>query len=153
MATEPLSHIARSPLPWRPPADNYTECGKPVTEFASVISWDEAVTLVKKHGIQRAAFVLCVTCAETTRRWGHREQEGQCTFAAEPSKRLSREMGKRREQTDRELRALWEVASRHQEEFDALLAGALVPIAEWQRQRQETKARTRRMAGVSEDLR
>ena len=129
----PLAHVARSPLPWRDPADNDTECGKAVTEFAKVISWDEAIALVKRHGAQRAAFILCMTCVETTRRWGFREEQGQCSFDGQPTDRLSREFGKRREQTDRELRAMGELVTRYREEFDDLLSGHVVPISELRR--------------------
>lgn len=129
----PLSHIARSPLPWRDPADNDTECGKPVSEFTSVITADAAIALVKKHGQARAAFLLCMTCVQTTSRHGFRDPTGQCTFDGQPTERLSREFGKRREQTDRELRAMAELVVRHRDEFDDLLSGLVVPIAELRR--------------------
>lgn len=132
----PLAHIARAPLPWRAPADNDTECGKHVSQFAKVISWDDAVALVKRHGQARAAFLLCVTCVETARRHGYRSPVGQCTFDGEPTERLSREFGKRREQTDRELRAMAELIARHRGEFDDLMTGVVVPIAEVRRQQQ-----------------
>ena len=131
---EPRAHIARAVLPWRKPSDNDTECGKSITEFARVITWDDAVALVKKHGRQRAVFLLCMTCIETTQRYGHRAPTGQCTFEGEPTERLGREFGKRREQTDRELRAMGELVMRHREEFDDLLSGAMVPITELRRQ-------------------
>ena len=133
MADAPLSHIARSVLPWRDPADNDTECGKAVSEFAKVITWDEAVALIKKHGRQRAAFLLCMTCAETTHRYGYDQPTGQVTFDGAPTERLSREFGKRREQTDRELRAMGELVVRYRGEFDDLLSGLVVPIAELRR--------------------
>lgn len=139
---EPLAHIARAPLPWRAPDDNDTECGKPVADFAKVISWDEAAEYVRKYGQQRAAFMLCMTCCETARRWGYREPTGQCTFEGAPTERLSREFGKRREQTDRELRAMGELVAQHRDEFDALLSGLVVPIAELRRKRRrEHRAR------------
>ncbi len=130
---EPLSHISRSPLPWRDPADNDTECGKSVAEFARVITWDEAIQMVKGLGRQRAAMFICMTCAETTHRWGHRDPAGQLTFDENPTERLGREFGKRREQTDRELRAMAELVQRHRQEFDDLLSGLVVPIAELRR--------------------
>jgi len=137
---EPIAHIARSPLPWRDPADNDTECGKPVSGFAKVIPWGEAVWLVKKHGMQRAAFLLCMTCCETANRYGWRirartRENEQLTFAESPTERIGREFGKRREQMDAELRAMGELVARHREEFDDLISGAVVPIAELRRQR------------------
>ena len=139
MTDEPLAHIARSPLPWREPTDNDTECGKSVADFARVISWDEALAIVRKHGQQRAAFVMCITCWQTTHRHGFRSPSGQATFEDEPTERLSREFGKRREQTDRELRAMAELVSRHREEFDDLLSGVVVPIAELRRSSRERR--------------
>lgn len=137
--TEPIAHIARSVLPWRDASDNDTECGKAVSEFARVITWDAAVRMVKDLGMQRAAFVLCMTCTSTGDRWRMRSDgtraEGQCSFEGEPTERLSREFGKRRDQTDRELRAMGELVTRHRQEFDDLMSGAVVPIAELRRQR------------------
>lgn len=138
---EPLAHIARSLLPWRVGGDNDTECGKAVSEFAKVITWDEAIALVKKHGRTRAVFLLCVTCMETTHRYGYRTPTGQCTFDGEPTERLSREFGKRREQTDRELRAMAELVVRYRGEFDDLLAGLVVPISELRRTRKTKPSR------------
>lgn len=148
MPKEPLSHIARAPLPWRAPADNDTECGKPVSEFASVISWDEAVELVKAHGQQRSAFLLCMTCLQTAPRHGWRVRDthgvpAQMTFEDFPSDRIARDLGKRREQTDRELRALAELVTRHRQEFDDLMAGRIVPIADLRRAKNPSPRRDR----------
>ncbi len=138
---EPLAHIARSVLPWRDSADNDTECGKAVSQFAKVITWDEATAIVKKHGRQRAAFMLCMTCAETTHRHGYADPLGQLTFDGAPRHRLDREHGARGEQLDRELRAMAEIVSNHREEFDDLLSGHVVPIAELRRTAKNAKRR------------
>ena len=42
MTREPVTHVRRDPLPWRPPEDVDTECGKPAADFASVIPAVEA---------------------------------------------------------------------------------------------------------------
>lgn len=130
---EPLAHIARDPLPWRADGDNDTECGKPISEFAKVITFAEAEALRKKHGVQRAAFLLCMNCNDTTRRYGFASPTGQGTFDEEPTARISREFGRRREQMDRELRALAELARVHRREFNDLMEGRVVPIAELRR--------------------
>lgn len=140
---EPLAHIARSVLPWRESEDNDTECGKRVSQFAKVITWDEAIALVNKHGRTRAVFLLCVTCVETTRRYGFRTAAGQTTFAGEPTERLAREFGKRREQTDGELRAMAELVRRYPEEFADLVAGRVVTIEELRRQQNPPRRRGR----------
>ena len=132
---EPISHIARAVLPWRDASDNDTECGKPVTEFARVVTFEEASALWKKHGQQRAAFILCMTCVSTAQRWSPRHA-AHLTFEGEPTERISREFGKRREQMDRELRAMAELVTRHRDEFDDLMAGRVVPIAELRRARE-----------------
>lgn len=136
--SEPLRHIARSPLPWRSVDDNDTECGKAVAEFAVVISWGEASAMIADLGIQRAGLFICMTCLETTRRWGYREPSGQCTFEAEPAERLSRELGKRRKQLNHELWAVAALIQLYRDEFEGILddinAGRLVPIAELRHQ-------------------
>lgn len=135
---EPLAHIARSPLPWRAAADNDTECGKPVGDFAKVVSWAEAVAFVKEFGQARAAFMLCVTCSQTATRYGWRlpgrnVYDEQLTFDASPTARLEHERAKRREQLDGELRAMAILVQRYPDEFADLVSGRVVPISELRR--------------------
>lgn len=144
----PLRHIARDPLPWRAPDDNTTECGRDVTDVASYFTRGEALELVKKHGQQRAAFLLCMTCVDRTNTYHWRGTDngayhGQTTWADEPMERLNHEHGRRRLQLETELRAMAELVAAHPEEFAALLAGTIVPIGELQRQSRIAKAAER----------
>ena len=123
---EPVTHILRAALPWRDPADIDTECGHNPADFAKCITQEEAVDQIKEMGIQRAGLFLCMTCLQTLDRWNWRiDRKGILTFEISPLERLGREGVRRREQTDRELRALGELAKRHPAEFEALINGQL----------------------------
>lgn len=61
--------------------------------------------------------------------------EEACAFETAPTERISREFGKRREQMDRELRAMAEIVNRHRQEFDDILSGVVTPIGDLRRQR------------------
>ena len=132
---EPLAHIARDPLPWRDPTDTDTECGKPASQFAKVIPAEEAVAMWRRLGAQRASLFLCMTCKDSLNRWGRSLGPTYVlpTFANKPLERFNRETGKRAEQLDIELRALGELVTRHRQEFEDLVSGRVVPIAEVQR--------------------
>lgn len=129
MPDEPVSHIARPSVPWRPDGER-TECGKPSSEFASVVSAQEAEALVRKHGKTRAMFLLCVTCVQTASRhaaWGPRSIEGY-SWDSDPIEVLARyiERARYRDDGDQvrvELRAVGMLVEAHIGEFDGLVAG------------------------------
>lgn len=111
----PLKHIVRDTLPWR--ADPRTECGRPLSDVAALLTRDEAAVLWKRHGAKRASFLLCVTCVDTANR--HRSfDEDPCSAAnrAYPNWRATDEM-------QRELRAIALLIAAHQDEFDQLMVG------------------------------
>lgn len=123
MTRPAVEHIRREPLPWRP-EDESTECGRPVSEFASVITRDQAVAKFKDLGMTRATMTTCLTCAETTRR--------HATWATDPIEVLNRFTGQfgrwtrdtqERERLTSELRALAMLAAAHHDEFVELVAG------------------------------
>jgi hypothetical protein len=116
MSGEPLSHIVRPALPWRD-ADR-TECGKPTNDVASCISRDDALQQVKREGIQRAAYSLCMTCIDTMKRWPRE-------WADDPVEALGREYygGRRHPSLEGELRALAALVEAHRDEFDGYLTG------------------------------
>lgn len=137
----PVDHIARLPLPWRTEAD-YTECGKPLADYATdrLVTADEVQARIKRIGKQRAAFTVCMTCADTVFRWsgsggrnvlGAIEREIQATQYASPphpgestrDRSRSERMWARRQRLEAEVEALAALVAAHREEFDGYLAG------------------------------
>ena len=64
-------HIERLKPPWR--TTRLTECGRDIAEFAIVLSREEAVSKIKKEGVQRAAYSLCMTCLNKFQ-YNHKDQ-------------------------------------------------------------------------------
>ena len=114
MSDKPLTHILRSPLPWRD--SDRTECGRLAAEFAKIVDWQEARVLAKKYGRQRFTILFCVTCTNTTTSWP--------TWDIDPIERLGREARRDgRDLVNRELRAMSLLVDAHREEFDEAVAG------------------------------
>jgi hypothetical protein len=114
MPDEPLSHIRRPDLPWR--TSRMTECGRPIDDVKKVMERREALALVEKHGKQRAAFLLCMTCTTTARQYR--------TWEEDPAGALAREFfGATDPKLGAELRALGALVAAHREEFDGFLEG------------------------------
>lgn len=130
--SEPLSHIRRPNPPWNTAA--LTQCGKLEADFASVISVEEATALWKKHGAQRAAFLLCMTCTSTTNRHSfsyNDPRRGPTSWRTDPVAVMHRYLervhwrssGNERAVIEAELRALGALVEAHRDEFDAFIAG------------------------------
>lgn len=65
LATDgPRDHVLRAPLPWR--TDHLTECGRRSDDVATCITLDDLTARIKKHGKQRTAFTVCITCWNTS---------------------------------------------------------------------------------------
>lgn len=112
---EALDHVVRVMLPWR--TDSLTECGKQASTVKN-ISRDELAARIKKHGQQRTAFTVCMTCCDRTRY--------AQPWAEEPEAVLEREI--RRVQGKpgdlrRELLAVAALIDAHRDEFDAYVTG------------------------------
>lgn len=120
MADEPLTHIARPPLPWRD--SDRTICGHPVTQFPDglVISLADAYAAVRRLGKQRFAMTHCMTCANHVHRW--------VTWEQDPVARLARELvdvgmtNTERPLVAHEVQAIGALIEAHREEFDELVA-------------------------------
>lgn len=114
MPEEPLSHIRRPDLPWR--EARITECGRGVNDVAEIMSRADALALVDKHGIKRAAFLLCMTCMTTCNQYATWEQS--------PADALGREFfGVKDPALDDELTAIGLLVAAHRDEFDDYLRG------------------------------
>lgn len=133
---EPLRHIMRTNLPWRPATK--TVCGKPASQYAHglVLSLAEARTMVRDLGKQRAALMLCMTCASHAERWAE--------WDVSPLARMEREVaggafGAPDPLVAAELRAFAMLVERHADEFaelvDSFVRGDVVPMSELRRQR------------------
>lgn len=147
---EPVDHILRPRLPWRSDAAAITECGYDATKVKA-ISREEFQTRLKELGQQRTAILTCMTCADTTARWGD--------WVADPREAVGREIewerrGRWSDDTNSrgrrllfELQAMAELVEAHHAEFDAIVA-RLEGVASWQatkadRTNERTKQRTR----------
>lgn len=115
MPDEPLKHIRRPHLPWR--ESPLTECGRTVTDVRDWIDRAEALALADKHGIRRAAFLICMTCMTTANQWPEWHEN--------PAGALAREfLGAARDpELGDHLTALGLLVTAHRAEFDELLAG------------------------------
>jgi len=135
MSNEPLAHLVRRSPPWREPTK--TECGRDLTDIARHITRDEAKALIRKHGQQRAAFLLCMVCVQTSDRYRD--------WAASPTDVIAREGTTRwkqqHSQMDRELFAIAALIEAHRGEFDGYLADLdeTVSLADRRRAQRSTK--------------
>lgn len=117
---EPVDHIVRPSLPWRPAGDAaITECGYDASKVKA-ITRPEFFSRLKDLGQQRTAMLTCMTCSDTARRWG--------TWEDDPRLALEREItwergGGYRARTDRgrrlrdELDAIAALIEAHPDEF------------------------------------
>ena len=80
---EPVDHILRPRLPWRP-ADEapITECGYDATKVTT-LSRGEFFQRERDLGKQRTAMLTCMTCSDTARRWGTWEDDPRLAMQRE----------------------------------------------------------------------
>jgi hypothetical protein len=121
---EPVDHIIRPRLPWRPEGDAaITECGYDASKVKT-ITREELTQRLKELGQQRCAMLTCMTCSDTARRWG--------AWETDPRQALEREItwewgGGYRARTDRgqrlkdELIAIAELIEAHRDEFENIV--------------------------------
>lgn len=134
--SDPVTHIARTALPWRDDALGRTICGHPVSQFADgrVINLRDAHAAVRRLGQQRFALLHCMTCASNAFRWAEWDDD--------PVARMERELsggafGKREPIVVHELRAIAALIAAHEDEFrsivGSLAAGDVVSLADHKR--------------------
>lgn len=123
MAESPLKHIRREVPPWEP--KDRTVCSRSAADVVDIVTEAEARALVKKHGKQRAAFMLCMTCAgnftptfadnpvECVRDWASRLRRTGWPRDAQEAERETREAHL--------LRCLAALVEAHRTEFDEML--------------------------------
>ena len=120
---EPVDHIIRPSLPWRPANTAITECGYNASSVKA-ITRDEFFQRVKDLGQQRTAMLTCMTCSDTAKRWKTWEQDPRQAMERE----IQWEWGNGyRARTDRgeilkdELTAIAELIETHKEEFETII--------------------------------
>jgi hypothetical protein len=133
MTDEPRDHVIRERLPWR--SDDLTECGRPVSDVAGVITHEQLVWRVNQYGKQRTAFTVCMTCYTAA---NHSPQ-----WATNPTGALTRDMRRgfsmvyrefdrdtgtygpvKVDRLSAELHAIAALIDAHREEFDQRVESA-----------------------------
>lgn len=133
---EPLTHITRTPLPWRDATK--TVCGRPINQYPDslVVNLTDARAMRRRLGQQRFALAICMTCAHNVDRWVDWDEN--------PIARMEREVtgggfGKREPTVEAELRAIAALIERHRAEFDEIVegyvSGDVMTIAQLRNQR------------------
>lgn len=158
-----VDHILRTALPWRAAA-HLTECGKAAGDLAGrLVTRDEAAARIKRIGQARAAFTLCMTCAETSDR-RHRfdpvdavavvaRETGALQHATPPlpaspytdgpkwaeRRRRGDELWGERKRVNAELEAIAVLIAAHRDEYDAYLSGRAEAVSLDERRRQRRR--------------
>ena len=117
MMREPVDHILRSVLPWRPTDLALTECGLPAASYPTITREEHAARL-EEWGQRRTMFTTCQTCDSTI----------GPTWAASPVQAMRRECARsgwygEDSTLEKELRALEALVAAHPEEFAETIAG------------------------------
>lgn len=125
---EPVDHILRSQLPWRPPGAGLTECGYDSTKVRT-LTREQYFARLKEYGDRRTSILTCMTCSDTARRWATWEQEPRQAMEREiawegayvrqyDARTISRDNGRGQLLKD-ELLAIADLIEAHRDEFDA----------------------------------
>jgi hypothetical protein len=140
---EPVDHIVRPRLPWRPSDSDITECGYDASKVKA-LTRAEFFQRVKDLGKQRAAMLTCMTCSDTAGRWG--------TWDDDPRRALDREItwenagrwsrDQRGHRLKDELIAIAALIEAHREEFDATISNN-VQRREWLEKKAAHEAKPR----------
>lgn len=142
---EPVDHVARSILPWRPEEATLTECGLVAASYPT-ITREAYFARLKDLGQTRTAMLTCVTCAETIRRWKPWQDDPVDAMKRETEKYWGGRQGLQAEKWEafrRELLAIAALIAQHREEFDAHVT-ALGDVVELDEARKARQSRPRR---------
>lgn len=120
---EPVDHIIRPSLPWRRDI-GITECGYDASKVKA-ITRQAFFEREKNLGKQRCAMLTCMTCSDTTKRYGTWEDDPRAAIGREVTWERGEYWGRGR--NDRgtllkeELLAIEVLIEAHREEFDATI--------------------------------
>jgi hypothetical protein len=129
---EPVDHILRPSLPWRRDP-GITECGYDASKV-KFITRKEFFDREREMGKQRCAMLTCMTCSDTTKRYGTWEDDPRAAIGREVTWERGEFWGRGR--TDRgtslkdELLAIEALIEAHREEFDGIIS-ANMQRQEW----------------------
>lgn len=142
---EPVDHILRPRLPWRPSdAAPITECGYDATKVKS-LTREEFFKREKDLGRQRTAMLTCMTCADTARRWGTWDDDPRLAMQREiewerRAPYYARPTDERGTRLKDELLAIAGLIESHSEEFDAAV-NEIEQRREWNKKKAAVSAR------------
>lgn len=144
---EPVDHILRPRLPWRPAEGAITECGLNAASVKT-LTREQFFQRLKEYGEQRTALMTCMTCSHTATRWPTWQDEPRLAMEREISWEGAqwRQYRGKVYETERnghvlkdELQAIEALIAAHPDEFAQLLSGI-----DARRQWLERKARNER---------
>lgn len=116
----PMEHVERCLLPWQ--TERLTECGRPVAEFAVVLTREQAIRKFREQGEQRAALTTCMTCLNRGRYQPARWEDNPAAVMARACERVG--WSPREDHPmNVELRAIAALVRAHRAEFDGYVAG------------------------------
>lgn len=122
---EPVDHILRPSLPWRPAGASITECGYDASKVKA-ITREEFFKRLKDYGQQRTAILTCMTCSDTARRWKSWEEDPRLAIGREIEWERGglyyRERDDRGQRVKDELVAIAALIEAHRDEFLSLVA-------------------------------
>jgi hypothetical protein len=122
---EPVDHILRPSLPWRPGAAAITECGYDASKVKT-LSRADFLRRYKELGMQRSAMLTCMTCSDTARRWGAWEDDPRLALQREIEWERGgyyyRERKDRGQRLKDELLVIADLIENHRAEFDAAVS-------------------------------
>lgn len=145
-----VDHVYRTPLPWRDPTDNRTECGKRIEPGMKVITRDELAARVRDMGAQRAALFTCWTCSDRARYSGTWEEVPLAVLEREIHRVGSHAYGspptgRRGEEYRRlvaELQAVAKLIATHRDEFDGYVSGVAATVSLADRRAERARKRS-----------
>jgi hypothetical protein len=126
---EPVDHILRPRLPWRPADEGpITECGYDATKVKT-LTRAEFFQRRKDMGEQRTALLTCMTCSDTARRWGAWDDDPRLAMQREIEWErnrgyYSRGPDLRGSRLKDELTAINALIEAHRDEFTVLLSAS-----------------------------
>jgi hypothetical protein len=121
---EPVDHIMRPSLPWRPPTAAITECGYDASKVKA-LTREEFFQREKDLGKQRTAMLTCMTCSDTARRWKSWEDDPRQAMDREIAWEWGNGYRAREDRGERlkdELIAIAALIEAHREEFENTIA-------------------------------
>lgn len=123
---EPVDHILRPRLPWRAPDEAaITECGFDASKVKT-LTREAFFARFKDIGRQRSMMLTCVTCSDTTSRWGTWDDDPRVALQREIEWERGGHWGPGREDRGRrlldELTAINALIEAHRDEFLATMS-------------------------------